>query len=265
MFYKNWLTRFLLRKDFLSRVRMRLQLERRKLIKSEFDDLKFLYRMLNRDPKVIFDCGANIGLVSFEFGKCFPKARIYSFEPNPDVFQKLSLSLEQEENIHPRNLGVGSREGSITFYKNNNTGTSSFLQPNEFHRAHMARKYTTISVPVITIQRICDEEKITEISILKLDIEGYELEALEGCRELLKSQRVDCLFIEVSFVPTYNGQPLIEDIITYLRRFEYIPYNMYGINETSMRESILTNILFISKAVAGELVVIHGPNSVYAP
>lgn len=253
----------MLRKNLLSRIRMRLRNESRKLTKNEFDDLAFLYRTVNRQPSIIFDCGANIGFVSYQFFKKFPKASIYSLEPNPDVFKKLSFSLEKERNIHPLNVGVGSRDGNMTFYRNNNTGTSSFLEPNEFHRAHMARKYSAISVPVVTLLGICKKEKIEEISILKLDIEGYEIKALEGCKEFLEQDRIDFLFIEVNFVPTYNEQPLIEDVIVYLRRFGYIPYNFYGNNETELRESILTNILFMSKKIARELVNQQGAHSVY--
>lgn len=264
MYYKNFISRFLLRKNLLKRIRMRLAIETRKLTKNEFDDLVFLYQVLNEKPSVIFDCGANVGFVSYQFYRRFAQASIYAFEPNPDVFKNLTTNLEKERHrITPIQAGIGDQEDTITFYKNNNTGTSSFLKPNEFHMANMARKYTPIAVPVITIQSFCTARSISEISILKLDIEGFEIRALEGCRQLLVEQKIDFLFIEVSLVPSYNGQPLIEEVIAYLRNYKYIPYNFYGDNETPLREAIISNILFMSEKVARKLIDKRGKNAVY--
>jgi len=264
MGFKNMVSRFLLRKDFLKRVKMRLGNERRKLVKNEFDDLLFLYSTLGTKLEVIFDCGANIGFVSYQFHKRFPDAIIHAFEPNPDVFKKLTTNLAKEvAHIKKYNVGIGSKIDSMVFYKNNNTGTSSFMEPNEFHRAHMARKYTTLEVPIVSIASFCEEHRIEHIGIVKLDIEGFEVEALRGCQRLLESNQIDFLFIEVSLVPSYEGQPLIEDVIGYLRNYKYIPYNFYGNNETDLRESVITNILFMSEKVAHKIIEKRGKNAVY--
>ncbi len=266
MYYKNFFTRFFLRKNLLKRIRMRLGNEVRKFSKNEFNDLSFLYKLIGESPKVIFDCGANVGFVSYQFHKHFPTAAIHSFEPNPDVFNVLKRNLEKEKsNILPIHAGIGSEEGTLTFFKNNNTGTSSFLQPNDFHLAHMARRYTQISIPVVTIQSFCQENGIDAIGILKLDIEGFELKALEGCRKLLESQQIDFLFIEVSLVPSYRGQPLMEDVMAYVRVLGYVPYNFYGINETIFRECLITNLLFMSRRVAQKINTINGTHAVYVP
>lgn len=264
MGYKNIVSRFLLRKDFFNRVRMRLANEYRKLAKNEFDDLAFLYSILESKPKVIFDCGANIGFVSYQLHKRFSEATIYSFEPNPDVFLQLIKNLTREDaRINKINVGIGSKNDSMMFYKNNNTGTSSFMMPNAFHQAHMARKYTTIEVPIISIESFCDEHEIDRIGILKLDIEGFEIEALKGSERLLKAGQIDFIFVEVNLVPTYKDQPLIEEVITHLRQFNYIPYNFYGNNETDLRESVITNILFMSENVAQKMIEKRGKNAVY--
>ena len=264
MRYKNFISRFLLRKDFFKRVKMRLGNERRKVIKNEFDDLVFLYSVLEKKPGVIFDCGANIGHVSWQFHKRFSDALIYAFEPNPDVFRQLSTSLAKEHaHIRKFNVGIGSENASMLFYKNNNTGTSSFLAPNDFHRAHMARKFTTLEVPIISITSFCVEHNLDHIGIVKIDIEGFELEALKGSQRLLENNLIDFLYIEVSLVPSYTGQPLIENVIEYLRTYRYIPYNFYGINETNLREAVITNILFMSEKVAAQINEKRGKNAVY--
>lgn len=263
MYYKSLITRFLLRKKFISRVKMRLSNEKRKLVKNEFDDLHFLYEVLGESPKHIFDCGANVGFVSYQFYKRFKTAAIYAFEPNPSVYDQLVLNLEKEKNIKPFNVGISHASGILEFYKNNNTGTSSFFEPNDFHKSHLARSYQKIEVPIISIGDFCSQNAIEAISILKLDIEGFELKALQGCENLLQNNKIDFVFAEVNLVPTYDDQPLLEDIISYLRKWDYIPYNFYGNNETRLRESIITNILFMSSKVAASIIEKEGANSVY--
>lgn len=264
MYYKNFITRFILRKNFLSRVKMRINIFLRRNQKNEFDDLKFLFKLINKEPLHIFDCGANVGFVSYQFYKRFKDSKIHCFEPNPDVFQKLIENLNKESaNIKFNNSGISDSEGVLEFYKNKNTGTSSFLKPNDFHLSHLARKFALIEVPIISIKTYCLENNISEISILKLDIEGFELKALQGCSEFLKQEKIDFIYTEVNFIPTYDNQPLIEDIISYMRTFNYYPFNFYGINESKERQSIISNILFISNKVATQINTINGKNSVY--
>ena len=264
MYCKNIISRFLLRKNFFRRIKMRLNGEKRKLVKNEFDDLEFLYEKLKTEPKIIFDGGANVGFVSYQFFKKFKNSKIYAFEPNPSVFKTLTTSLKDMKNvILPFNLGISDKKGELEFYKNSNTGTSSFLEPNDFHSSHLARKYTKINVPVISISEFCLENNIPSIDILKLDIEGFELKALQGCEEMLITEKIDFIFAEVNLIPTYSHQCLKEELITYLRTFDYYPYNFYGSHETNFRQSIITNILFISNKTAKKLNAIYGENSVY--
>ncbi|NVK51424.1 MAG: FkbM family methyltransferase [Flavobacteriaceae bacterium] len=241
---------------------MRLNTEFRKIKKNEFDDLEFLYSKLEEKPTVIFDCGANIGFVSYQFYKRFPSSHIYAFEPNPDIFSKLHKNTRKEQ-IKTFQVGVGNSESKIEFYKNNNSGTSSFFEPNEFHLANLARKYKKVKVPVISIDSFCVKNSINEISILKLDIEGYELKALEGCEKMLEKKKIDFILTEVSLVPVYKDQSLIEDIIKYLRNYNYVLFNFYGNNETKLRESLLTNLLFVSEKTAEKLEAKLGRNSIF--
>ncbi|MEZ4854634.1 FkbM family methyltransferase [Flavobacterium sp.] len=167
------------------------------------------------------------------------------------------------KNIFTYNMGMSENNNRLLFYKNNNARTSSFLEPNDFHKNHLARKYEKIEVPTTSIASFCTEHNINKIDILKLDIEGFELNALKGCVEMLKNCQIDFIYTEVNLIPTYSGQCLIEDVISFLRNLNYIPYNFYGNNESKFRESIITNIMFISPKVAVELNKLFGSNTVY--
>lgn len=88
MYYKNIISRFLLRKNFFKRIKMRLNGEKRKLVKNEFDDLEFLYKKLKTAPKIIFDGGANVGFVSYQFLKS-SKIQKYMLSNQIHPFSKL--------------------------------------------------------------------------------------------------------------------------------------------------------------------------------
>lgn len=253
MHYDNKIKRFLLRKDFFKRAKGRLKKYKRRLNKDEFDDMAHLFRLLQRDPKVIFDCGANIGFVTHQFKSKFPEARVYAFEPNPSVFEKLNLQYSADPIITCLNSGVADVKGELTFYINRNSGTSSFLPPTEYHKDNLASsKIVPKSVPVINLQEVMVQYEIKQIDILKLDIEGFEIKAMEGIDDITNS--VSIIFTEVNLIPTYENQPLIEDIIVYLRNKGFHLFNFYGINENQNRQASITNLLFISPSFKAELI-----------
>lgn len=253
MHYDNKIKRFLLRKDFFKRVKGRLKKYRRRLNKNEFDDMVYLYELLQKEPKVIIDCGANIGFVTHQFRSKFPNAKVFSFEPNPSVFKKLEKHYRADPTITCLNLGVADVKGELTFHVNKNTGTSSFLPPTQYHKDNLASsKIVPKKVPVIHLQEIMDQYEIEHIDILKLDIEGYEVKAMEGIDDITNS--VSIIFTEVNLIPTYENQPLIEDIILYLRNKGFHVFNFYGINENRHRQASITNLLFIGPGFRNELI-----------
>ena len=246
-YYKNPITRYLLRKNIFKRVKSRLYGYQRLFSKDAFDDIKFLEH--DQLVSTIFDVGANIGFVTYQFQKRFPSADIYAFEPNPYVFKKLKNNYHKEVKIHPLQLGIGDINESLEFNINNNSGTSSFLIPNKYHRSHMAKRIKEQrEVPVTTIDEFCKREKINHIDILKLDIEGYELKALLGANTLLSNQHIDIIYTEVNVIPSYEGQPLFHELTKYLEEKNYFVYNIYSFiaQETPIRQAVLGNATFIS-------------------
>ncbi|MCX6189543.1 MAG: FkbM family methyltransferase [Bacteroidetes bacterium] len=250
MYYKNFISRFILRKNLLKRVSWRLKQEWRKLTRNKFDDIKFIFKQLGKEPQTIFDVGANIGYVSFQFRKRFSAANIFSFEPNPTVFSKLSQSFFNDKKVHPINKGVGATNGILNFYKNNNSGTSSFLKPSTFHLKNLAKAFEEIDIEVVNLTDYCMQNSIENVDVLKLDIEGFEIEALKGFHTFLVQKKVDIIYLEVNLSELYENQPVINDVITFLFGYNYLLYGFYGINETAARQTLLTNLLFISDKVA---------------
>jgi FkbM family methyltransferase len=216
-------------------------------LRSEYADLRFLFTVAKIEPKVVIDGGANIGYVTYQFLQNFPQARIYSIEPNPAVFRQLESAYKGNKSVVPMNVGISRVPGRMTFNINANTGTSSFLEPNEYHHSHLAKRQEgKQEVPTIGLDDFVAKEGIEAIDILKLDIEGFELEALIGAEKLLRSQSVHAILLEVNLTASYVGQPLFHEVAAHLIDRGYHAYNTYGLHESKLRQAIITNFVFLS-------------------
>lgn len=257
-YYQNWVSRFILRKDFFRRVNARLQQYSRKLRKDEFDDLDFL--LADHPPRVVFDCGANIGFVTNQFLGIFPEATVYSFEPNPVVYEPLEATYADNPRVKTVRKALSREAGTMKFNQNANSGTSSLFQPTAYNRNHWARRSSqTIDVEVTTIDAFAAANHISEIDVLKLDLEGSEYDALVGAEGLLAAQAIDVIYTEIALVPLYQDQPLLEDLIVHLRGKGYFLYNLYGFNESKIRQAVLGNATFISAGLREALSKRWGP------
>jgi FkbM family methyltransferase len=173
-------------------------------------------------PEMVFDVGANKGQCLGEMLKHFPRARIHSFEPFPEVFAQLTAMTRAYPNVTAHNLALGEADGTRAFHLNRASDTNSFL-PNSTQAAEYAPPgwvdpMGIMQVPMRRLDTFCREQGIERIDLLKIDSQGYELKILEGGAELLRARRIRLLLLEVLFVPLYEDQPFFEDVYLHLKR-----------------------------------------------
>src|SRR5205823_12566519 len=85
----------------------------------------------------------------------------------------------------------------------------------------------TIQVQSTTIDRYCQENEIERIDILKLDIQGGELKALEGAVTMLGQNKIQLIYTEILIIPTYKAQPSFEDYLRFLQKLGYTMLDVY--------------------------------------
>ncbi|MDB6134317.1 MAG: hypothetical protein JWM59_2560 [Verrucomicrobiales bacterium] len=141
------------------------------------------------DHPVVVDVGANIGHHSL-FASTIA-ARVHSFEPFPAVIRKLEekLELNAVKNVTVHKAGLGDTTETLSFFPPNtsNTGTGSFCNSEG--------KGEAIELEVRRADDYFESAGITRIDYLKMDIEGFEVKALQGMRETLTKHRPVC-FVE---------------------------------------------------------------------
>jgi FkbM family methyltransferase len=129
-------------------------------------DLDFKVR-----PKVIIDCGAHIGLASIYFKNRYPEANIIAIEPQRQNFELLMKNTKGYKNIYCRRHGVWNKDANLRII---DTG-----QGNYAFTTHEVEYENDDTVKSISIDDIMKEFHITEIDVLKMDIEGSEKEIFE--------------------------------------------------------------------------------------
>ncbi len=188
---------------------------RRKGINYEhYRDLKRQW-ILDLGIKSIIDIGANEGQFAKLAREVFPSADIYSFEPLPDCFANLKNALPNDENFFPFENGIGSKEQTLDFFRSFHSPSSSFLKMEELYKqafpeSENGQSVEPIKVQVKTLDGVFGERQLSKNILVKIDVQGYEIEAIEGASQVLKESKLAIL--EMSFIELYEKQPLFHEV-----------------------------------------------------
>jgi FkbM family methyltransferase len=165
----------------------------------------------------VLDVGANIGQYASGIRRWGFSGRIISFEPQSQAFPQLQASADEDGNWKAVNIALGDKEETLSLNVSQNSLSSSLLKalPGELQKEAGIDPVASELVPVTTLDSFCDAERLDDEAIfLKLDVQGYELAVLCGAERLLR--RCKGVQLEMALAPTYEGQPLIDCIISAL-------------------------------------------------
>ncbi|MEM4295345.1 MAG: FkbM family methyltransferase [Candidatus Anstonellales archaeon] len=150
------------------------------VVKDQYHAREFI-----KNGKIVIDCGANIGIFSIFASYLNPKGKIYAIEPERNNFMVLKnmIGLFKASNVKAFNFAVGENNGSGYLYINKlNIGGHS-LDVN-FINKHSYNKRQKINV--LKIDYFIKRHRIKSVDFIKMDIEGYEKQALKGAKETIR-------------------------------------------------------------------------------
>lgn len=158
-------------------------------IHSDRAERKLLRSMLSAGG-VVVDAGANIGVYSQFLSRCVgPTGVVHSFEPSPKNFARLQSATQNLANVHPRQAAVGEHSGRTKLYVSRRL--------NVDHRTYGTGKDSRLVVEIDMIA-LDDYFKPGErVDLIKMDIQGYELEALRGAKRVLQENPRVQLLVEL--------------------------------------------------------------------
>jgi FkbM family methyltransferase len=169
------------------------------------------------DFKIIIDVGANRGQFAIASCRRFPNAKIISFEPLPELCKAYRKNLQGYDNVLVHNLALGKEKALIDFYRNEHSHASSALVISEKQKEEIptTSKTTKIQVQVDRLDNVISSNAIASPILLKLDVQGYEKNVLQGATGLLP--KIDYLVFEASFTSMYDGEPLYDEMHFFLK------------------------------------------------
>ena len=157
-----------------------------------YPKLKRFYSVALKNKLInIIDVGTNKGQSIDFFLKINQQAIIFGFEPNKKLFQKLLVKYSSNSNIRLHNKGISDTSGKLTFHENILDETSTFQEVNTAS-VYLAKKARVLGVSteklivdsyeveVTTLDIFLSENPNVYFDVLKIDVEGHELQSLKG-------------------------------------------------------------------------------------
>ncbi|MBA3630569.1 MAG: FkbM family methyltransferase [Actinobacteria bacterium] len=177
----------------------------------------------------------------------FPSAHVLCFEPLADAQHRLRKAIGSDPRVRLFGVAAGSSIGESTLHVTRSTDSSSLLPvsarlPTVFPLTEEVRRET---VDVLPLDIALQGESLARPCLLKIDVQGSELDVLSGADTALAS--TDQVLVECSFVELYLGQPLAGDVVCHLleRDFEFSGgYNPVYDRERRPKRLVQADLLF---------------------
>ena len=185
------------------------------------EDLK--KRGLN--PRTILDVGANHTNWSRMAKEIYPSSSFCLIEPQIEMKEGLEKFCAEFENASYFLAGAGAEKGVLTLTVWDDLAGSSFLpQPD----SDLKEKGKQREIEIVTIDGLIESGKIKIPELIKLDIQGFELEALKGGTKTFGQTEV--YILEVSLFPFSDvpGMPVFSDVVNFMLERDYVVYDFPG-------------------------------------
>lgn len=169
---------------------------------------------------IIVEAGAFDGRDTIAMATRWPHAQIHAFEPVPEIFDQLQVQCKPYPQIKCHQLALSDHDGYALFYvaqKPNKPGVAtqagSLLKPLDRLKYSSIIYPHTIEVPTITLDTWAEQQQITEIDFLWLDVQGYELPILQAAQLL---RHIRGILTEVHLINAYEGVAQFPQVRTWL-------------------------------------------------
>ena len=217
------------------------------LLKGAAAGMEHKFVLQNLSCECVVDVGANHGQFALIARKVFPLAKIYSFEPLEEPAQIFKRIFGGDPNVTLHACAIGREKTTSTIHVTRDDDSSSLLPITKTQSGMFpgATEKETRQVTVLPLSQALGDTSIPPASLLKIDVQGFELDVLQGCEDILN--KFSRLYIECSFIELYEGQALAHQIISWLEQRNFILIGVYNMYYQKNGMAVQCDFLFTQK------------------
>ncbi len=192
----------------------------------------------------VIDVGANKGQFSALALELFPGATIYAFEPLAQPFARLAAWSACEPRLvrHPMALTRGGGRAIMQVAARVDSSSLRMITDRQVALFPRTQRVRTEEVAVARLDSVLSPEQLVSPVLLKIDVQGSELDVLAGAGELLS--RFEWIYVECSFVELYVGQALVSEVEAFLAAAGFLPLVYWNICRDDANRPVQADILF---------------------
>ena len=190
----------------------------------------------------IIDAGVHLGHSSKEYLDTFPNCRVFGFEPEDKNFAAATTMLAPYgSRMTLLKNALSESDTTNVLHVNAHDGTHSLLEIGDGrYWEGSAETLRQQDVRTVSLDTFCADRGVDVVDVLKMDIQGGELQALKGARGLLGRGAISVIALEVLFKPLYKSQPLFWDVADCLRSFGYGLHGLFECHYHSHNPNVLS-------------------------
>jgi FkbM family methyltransferase len=162
------------------------------------------------------DIGCRGGTITNILDNNFHPKHIYGFEPTPESFNDVATRYKSQEKVKLFQVACSNFDGTATFYTKPDKPSGNSLRP--------AKDRTLVEVQTVRLDTWAKQNNVPSLDVVKIDVEGHEIEVLEGMGDLLFS--VNILLAEVRFV---DRPTLYHKLANFLEPYKLQLFSIVGL------------------------------------
>lgn len=192
----------------------------------------------------VVDVGANVGQFSLLVRALNRDARILAFEPLPDAAARYRRVFAGDAKVTLFQAAIAPETGRATMHVSASADSSSLL-PISGRQAELFPGTEEVGVTDVDagpLSQFIGREDLAAPALLKIDVQGFELEVLRGAGDLLGS--FEHVYVEASFEALYEGQALAAEVIAHMTGAGYVEAGRYNLSTGPDGAPVQADFLF---------------------
>lgn len=203
--------------------------------------------VLSAPWNLVVDIGANRGQFTLAVKRWAPQALVIAFEPLEKPARKFRAIFGSDHRVVLHSYAIAPFRNSAQMHISKRDDSSSLLPITDLQSELFSgtEEESLADVSTAPLDQFISKQEISGPALLKLDVQGFELQALQGCENLLSV--FDEVYCECSFVELYAGQSLASDVIQWLGSRGFRLKGVYNLCYDTRGAAVQGDFLFVNE------------------